>query len=52
MFQCPHGLELLPVTFEKYAYEQMFQCPHGLELLRRLKMPSMENLAVSMPSRA
>ena len=51
MFQCPHGLELLPVTFEKYAYEQMFQCPHGLELLHRISaicwFPN-----VSMPSRA
>ena len=33
MFQCPHGLELLPTGIYILEMVQLFQCPHGLELL-------------------
>ena len=35
MFQCPHGLELLPYVPASTAKSCIwFQCPHGLELLQ------------------
>ena len=34
LFQCPHGLELLPITRLISSRQIMFQCPLGLELLR------------------
>ena len=33
MFQCPHGLELLPASCHDINQDIAFQCPHGLELL-------------------
>ena len=33
LFQCPHGLELLPITRLISSRQIMFQCPLGLELL-------------------
>ena len=33
IFQCPHGLELLPNNYDEILEINLFQCPHGLELL-------------------
>ena len=49
--QCPHGLELLPVTVNTAEIIVKCQCPHGLELLR-FKRWRLYCFWVSMPSRA
>ena len=36
LFQCPHGLELLPITRLISSRQIMFQCPLGLELLHHV----------------
>ena len=50
MFQCPHGLELLPTGIYILEMVQLFQCPHGLELLRGIAALNFLCFHVSMPS--
>ena len=52
LFQCPHGLELLPITRLISSRQIMFQCPLGLELLLESGISSIAPTVVSMPSRA
>ena len=50
MFQCPHGLELLPTGIYILEMVQLFQCPHGLELLLAFWRGVRKLRDVSMPS--
>ena len=50
LFQCPHGLELLPCTTSMSGSNTLFQCPHGLELLHQLDNCIDWCFCVSMPS--
>ena len=51
MFQCPHGLELLPLPpFDMPQAHPLFQCPHGLELLPvAWYYPSLQDIKFQCP---